>query len=169
MENFYIFLDIDGVLNDLDTIKRNYFNGIKDTTHTFNPESVSALNNLFDYLSKKYDVTLVISSVWRINMKETLMHFENNKIDLSNVKKIDKTGYYYDALGKNRRDREIKNYLKEHNEKVNYVAIDDEAKWFRIPEKNKIVTSMFDGNSLNNKKVKEWICKFENREENITL
>ena len=38
-----------------------------------------------------------------------------------------------------------------------------------IPEKNKIVTSMFDGNSLNNKKVKEWICKFENREENITL
>ena len=84
---------------------------------------------------------------------------------LSNVKKIDKTGHYYDALGRNRRDREIKNYLKEHQEKHNFLAIDDEAGSFRFPDKNKIKTSMFNGQSLNNKMVNEWIDKFEKKTE----
>ena len=170
MENFYVFLDIDGVLIDLETIKKNFYNGIKPTTHTFNTESVNALNNLFNYLSKNYDVTLVITSVWRRDMKETLMYFEKNNIDLSMLKKIDRTGYFYDALGRNHRDKEIKNYLKEHNEKHNFVAVDDEAGSFRFPDKNKIKTSMFNGQSLNNKMVSEWIEKFEkNAEKSLTL
>ena len=68
MENFYIFLDIDGVLYDWVFVKQQIAmkkqkkGGI---IKTFNPESISALNMLIFELEKKYNVNLVISSTWR--------------------------------------------------------------------------------------------------------
>ena len=165
MKNFYIFLDIDGVLTDNEFVKQNFLKGIKPTTKHFKPESVSALNYLFEYLSKDYNVNLVISSVWRSYMDETLYYFKKNKIDLSKVKSIDKTDYFYDEGRKNDRCQEIKNYLKKHKEKQNYLVIDDEANYFDFPKDKKIVTNIYN-NALNFDMVAKWKKSFENKENN---
>ena len=81
MKNFYIFLDIDGVLNDIEHIKKVHMSGIKENaTKIFNPESVLALNNLINYLSQNFNVNLVISSTWRKNMESTLHYLNKNNI-----------------------------------------------------------------------------------------
>ena len=166
MKNFYIFLDFDGTMTDKEHIKRLYYQGVRgeDTTKTFKPESVEALNYLIDYLNEKFDVNLVISSVWRRDMEETLFYLKKNNIKLDKIKKLDKTGSYYDQNGINRRDIEIKLYLKGHNETKNFVAIDDEADMFNIPPENKIKTHINDG-ALNKEMIMEWIEKFKKIEE----
>lgn len=165
MKNFYIFLDIDGVLTDNEFVKQNYLNGIKPSTKHFKPESVQALNWLFEYLSKDYNVNLVISSVWRSYMKETLYYFQKNKIDLSKVKKIDKTGFVYEEDGKNDRCQEIKDYLKAYKEKQNFLVIDDEAEFFDFPKDKKIVTNIYN-NALNFDMIAKWKRIFENSKNN---
>ena len=161
MKNFYVFLDFDGKMNDIEFFKKLHDKGIKEgITKIFKPESIVALNYLLETLSKKYDVNLVISSSWRRDMDETIYYLNKNKINLSVVKNIDKTGYVYDENNKNHRDEEIKQYLYEKNEYKNYVAIDDEAKFFKIPSQNKIVTNIYN-HSLDMQMVKNWFLEFE--------
>lgn len=168
MKNFYIFLDFDGTMTDTEHIKRLYYQGVRgeDVTKIFKPESIEALNYLIDYLNEEFDVHLVISSIWRKNMEETLFYLKKNNIKLDKIKTIDKTEFYYDQDGRNRRDKEIKQYLKEHNETENFVAIDDEATMFNIPSKNKIKTFINDG-ALNKAMVIEWIEKFKKIDEDF--
>ena len=162
MKNFYIFLDFDGTMSDIEFIKKLYYSGIKkNNTKIFKPESIEALNYLIDYLSQKYSVNLVISSVWRRDMNETIYYLNKNNIKLDKIKKIDKTGHYYDENNVNHRDQEIKQYLKEHNETKNYVAIDDEAGMFDLPIENKIETNIKNG-ALNMHMIKKWINNFKN-------
>ena len=158
MENFYLFLDIDGVLIDHEQIKRNYYAGIRPTTHTFNPKSIKALNYLVEFLTKEYDVHLVISSTWRIDMEETLKCLKRNKVKLEKFKSIDKTGHFYDENKQNHRDEEIKQFLREKGEEKNYLTIDDEAAFFNIPESKKVVTNIYNG-ALDLKMVVDWIAK----------
>ena len=69
-EKFLVFLDIDGVLYDMEFCKhgRNKKGGI---IKEFKPESMEALNLLLDRLEIDHDVKLVISSTWRLNLERT--------------------------------------------------------------------------------------------------
>lgn len=121
MKEFYIFLDIDGVLWDWPYLKKGMNEGrIKrgGIIEDLKPESIEALNYLIEKLSIKYDVKLVISSSWRFNMERTLEIIK--KAGLNYNKPIDRT-----IINFQNRGIQIKEYLKD---KVNYdyVIIDDE-------------------------------------------
>ena len=160
MKNFYIFLDFDGTMQDIEFIKQLHNFGVrKNITKIFKPESINALNFLIDNLCKDFNVVLVISSTWRRNMKETVYYLNKNNVHLNKINKIDKTGYFYDENNINHRDEEIKQYLKEKKENKNYVAIDDEAMMFDLPNLNKIITNIKDG-ALTLDQAKKWYQNF---------
>ena len=109
-QNFYVFLDIDGVLNDWKYLQY-YFDKNPDekggTITRFNPTSIFALNYLIEKLEQDYNVTLVISSTWRSNMVETvkILKEQNLKYD----KQIENIGFNYKQ---NYRGKEILKYLE---------------------------------------------------------
>ena len=61
-DNFYVFLDFDGVLYDIEYL---IMNKIKKNEKLFRyaPDSIETLNKLFSQLSTKYNPHLVISSL----------------------------------------------------------------------------------------------------------
>ena len=84
-ENFYIFIDVDGVLWDWPYIKRLTHLGLREMgglIENFNPKSIAALNYLIYKLSKVYNVDLVISSTRRDKMRKllSLLHKEGRNI-----------------------------------------------------------------------------------------
>ena len=120
-ENFYVFLNIDSALldasNDIEQSNKNEKYEAK-----FNTESVESLKFLFEKLGEFFDVNLVISSSWRLDMAKTINKLYKN--DLLNVKKVEATRVStYDIRG-----LEIKDYLKDKDNKNNYLVIDSETK-----------------------------------------
>ena len=78
-EQYFIFLDIDGTLVDLEYGQRArgpFFSFGKNTV--LNPESIEALNLLIDSLEQKYDTRLVITSGRRKNLHECVRHLYDN-------------------------------------------------------------------------------------------
>lgn len=122
--NYYIFLDIDGVLWDWNYIKTINQNGIhtKGTIKHLSPKSVFALNYLIEQLEKKYNVKLVIISTWRYHMKNTVQTLKDNGVKLDNldILSIDNT------IQNAQRGKQILNYIK--NKKVDGLAIIDDEK-----------------------------------------
>jgi hypothetical protein len=136
-ENFYIFLDIDGVLWDWpDRINQIEAGNIEKggLIEDFKPESVSACNVLIHSLGAKYDVTLIISSSWRKDMADTIVALEKN--NLTQVRKIEATRLSSDRI----RGLEIKEYLKDKPNKDNYLILDDEVSDILDDETTKIKT-----------------------------
>ena len=82
---FSIFLDFDGVLNDLNTIPNLWkFGGIfvkRDDRRVFNKESIVALNTLIDTLENKYDVELILTTFWRRNIDKCREILSNNGLN----------------------------------------------------------------------------------------
>lgn len=122
-DNFYIFLDIDGVLWDwkflLDKIKA------KETLLTdfkFKPESVDALNYLIYCIDDKYDAKLVISSTWRADMFLTKSALYKNGLIYN--KEMESTPVLPLSIPK-KRGSEIRRFLEQKNEMENYVVIDN--------------------------------------------
>lgn len=124
-EEYIIFLDIDGVMNDS-----------KREPDNFLPEAVSVLNTLFN----KYNAKVVLSSSWReyFTFNDLKDLFEQNGLL---IKIIDKTPVYICDKKINKaltleeisnldiqtdisRDFEIMNYIKVHNI-CHYVILDD--------------------------------------------
>ena len=80
-KNFYIFLDIDGVLWDWDWRLGAIDKGkIKRISYIadLNPKSIEALNFLIEKLNENFNAKLVISSTWRSNLEETREILQNN-------------------------------------------------------------------------------------------
>lgn len=156
-KNFYVFLDIDGVLWDWPFIKEEVAKGNlekgclekQDGIFAFKPESVSALKTLLEILMETYDVNLVISSSWRSDMAQTINTLI--KYDLFNVKKIEATRLTTHRI----RGLEIKEYLKDKPDNDNYCIIDDEiSDIISFVKKDSVIkTSLFDG-ALNIDQVK---------------
>jgi len=120
-ENFYVFLNIDSALlsesYDIEKTSKD-----EKQKANFNPEGINALQFLFEKLGEVYDVNLVISSNWRLDMAKTIN--ELYKSNLLNVKKVEATKVStYDIRG-----LEIKEYLKDKANKNNYLVIDSETK-----------------------------------------
>ena len=154
-ENFYIFLDIDGVLWDWkwrkNAIKNGKINNTQQITE-FNPKSVEALNYLSKELNKKYNVKMVISSSWRHDMNFVKKQFDTQKINYN--------GELYRTTITNqpeRRSLEIIDFLYNH-ESGDFVIIDDEKFDFdEFFSKEKIIkTSIFEG-SLSKKHIDKWL------------
>ena len=122
MKNFYIFLDIDGVLYDSDYIVREMDSGrMKKGSFIckFKPESMQALNLLIKNLKINYNVNLIISSTWRANMSFTTKTLYDNGLIFDG--NIDRTPIYDPS----RRGEQILDFLKD-KENFDFVIIDDE-------------------------------------------
>ena len=144
-DNFYIFLDIDGVMFDW---KYRLSSGKKlgGVIKDFNPESVKSLNFLCDTLSKQFNTSVVITSTWKQHWDSLLEVFDANGVDVSKVN-LSKTTTRINPCY---RGREIVEYLGEGYRDANYVIIDDEMFDYRefFDKKDIIKTNMQDG-SLN--------------------
>ena len=159
--NFYIFLDIDGVMFDWEYIKSCERSREILKLHIFNPKSVEALNYLMKEMGKQYNVNLVISSIWRLFMKETEEVFKKNNICYPN--KLTCTPHFYDP---HERGGEIMQYLKNVNfnkNKDDYLIIDDETfdfdKYF--PKSKFIKTNIFNA-SLSMEMVQKYLSQKNN-------
>lgn len=126
-EDFYVFLDFDGVLYDLKYLS--------DTTSSFKElflenkkvfnyakDSIDALNKLFARLSTKYNPHLVISSFWRFLPTQLLIKsLTENGLDISNLD-IHKTKV---TLHQHKRGLEIKDFLVQQGNCENFIIADD--------------------------------------------
>ena len=160
-ENFYVFLDIDGVLWDWEWRKSQIEKGSKKEFfwEQFNPESMSALNHLLRTLGKKYNCFLVISSTWRQDMNIT------NKLLRLNGLKFDKpllaTPISSDP---SRRGEEILRFFGT-NRTQNFVIIDDESFDFhKYFSSDKIIKTNIFSHSLNRQDVSKYLKNALNKE-----
>lgn len=162
-QNFYIFLDIDGVLNDWKYLKYYLDNHPEEkggVITRFNPMSMFALNYLIEKLEKDYNVCLVIISTWRSNMVETVKTLKNQNLKYN--KQIDALGFYFNSY---QRGKEILKYLENKNDKTNFVIIDDEDFDYKNNiSKNKIIKTNFFDNSLNLKQVINFLKNMQNKD-----
>jgi hypothetical protein len=158
-QNFYIFLDIDGVLWDEHFISKIIKSGIRlkqddSISNYFKPSSMRALNFLINTLKEHFEVILVISSNKRMDMQKTVLQLKNN--GLTKVNKIDHTPVLLESFDMDR-GLEIKNYLTGKPNNQNHCVIDDEINDITpyIKKENIIKTS--DQKALSLTQVKEFL------------
>ena len=161
-ENFYVFLDVDGVLNDFLTIPGLHkFGGmfVKHTdSNTFNRESIQAVNYLLKVLDTKYNVKLVLSSFWRLNFEKAKSVLKNNGLEYEG-----EIGRTSNLRGK-KRAIEILRYLAEHEDRnvtQNFLTIDDKGhlpKYFK--DQNSIKTNIING-SLTMSDILNYLDKYQ--------
>ncbi len=167
MKNFYIFLDIDGVMYDWDYIISEVDAGRMregKLIQKFKPESIEALNLLINELEKYYSVHLIISSTWREDMHFAVDTLKNNGLKYN--KDIEKTPIYDPT----KRGEQILDYLSDKRD-FDFVIIDDEMfdfnKYFR-PE-NIIKCEMFHS-ALSIEMVENYLNKkIKNKEKNFEI
>ncbi|MFA6860627.1 MAG: HAD domain-containing protein [Clostridia bacterium] len=158
-EKFYIFLDIDGVLWDWAWLKERIAHKVfkkGGAISKFNPSSMLALNYLIEYLQKRFEVNVVISSSWRHDLEKIKNKLLENGLKFSgHISKTPRT------INPFNRGMEILSYLKNKDNKENYVVLDDETFDFShtLDLKKLIKTNIFSG-GLNMEMVKKFLYKF---------
>jgi hypothetical protein len=124
-----MFLDIDGVLNSVDTAVA--FHSLKtEIDYRINEQRLDPVSiGLLKALCDKTDAKIVISSTWR--MGRTLQDFINifASYGWKDFPVIDKTpiGYHLFEIGSRTRGHEIQHWLSEHPEVTKYLIIDDDS------------------------------------------
>ena len=132
MKTFYIFLDIDGVMNDF-----SYWNKCKEKNknprfmqmenYPFNPESLNNLMKLSQYLLHQQTVTrIVLSSTWRLD--DTSTAIVNSRLAEYGMTIYNKTPRLdklpLDKLNSHR-SLEIKAWLNSNKNPTKYLVLDD--------------------------------------------
>lgn len=154
---FLIFLDFDGVLNDIKNthiLKMGGFFVHENDNETFCKSSIEAINYLIDSLSQKYDIELVLSTFWKHFFKKAVKILKNNGLEYQG--KINRTSFF---LGQ-RRSKEIFNYLASNDEWIDFLIIDDKMslkKYF--VEKNFLKTNIWNG-ALKMSDVSDYLNKY---------
>lgn len=140
-QEFYIFLDFDGVLNDFKTIPHVAgFLFKKKDKDVFNRESIEALNCLIETLEHKFSVVLVLSTFWRKNLKKASELLYNHGLRYNGIILATPFASYKTRLF------EIMEFIKKYKLNENYVVIDDIPKITQyFAEKNNIKTNIIDG------------------------
>lgn len=115
-----VFLDVDGVLNSIDHAKKVYEETLRAHSgyeYPFDPECLERLQRLVE----KTDARIVITSTWR-KTEEGKRVLQNilEQYDLAN-----RVIGYTPILNKIRGE-EIKFFLKELNQDVSYIILDDD-------------------------------------------
>ena len=69
-KDFFVFSSLNGVLNSKLWLTKFKEFGLDEKGYSklICPDSLSALNNLIKKISKKFNVKLVLSSLWRMNV-----------------------------------------------------------------------------------------------------
>lgn len=121
---YYIFLDIDGVLNDEVHIEKCYeMNGgypMSMNHCPFDPKALTNLMNLVKRIREVGEPRIVLSSTWRLH--EIDMEIVSARIAEYGLRLFDKTPYIYSQRG-----LEIKDYLSSHQEEdYKFVILDDD-------------------------------------------
>ena len=142
-EKFLIFLDFDGVLNDIKSVshllKMGGFFVREDDDNVFCKESIEAINYLIETMSLKYDVQLVLSTFWK-RFPKAVNILKNNGIKYSGT--IEKTPKFFGL----KRAKEIIHYLVDYEEWKDFVILDDKSRLKKcFSEKNFIKTNLWDG------------------------
>ncbi|MBE5738231.1 MAG: hypothetical protein E7354_00645 [Clostridiales bacterium] len=155
-EDFYLFLDIDGVMWDwpwrIEEIKHGRIKKGGSIRH-FNPESVEALNALMAYLNEDYNCNLVISSTWRRFMDLTLTTLDNNNVVLP--QNVERTPF---SKNPKQRGREILSYLTDMPSSDNILIIDDGMHDFAEHfSPSQIIKTNIYGESLRHHHINNWI------------
>lgn len=132
MKPFYIFLDIDGVMNDFEywtKCKKKHGNGrvMSLQNYPFNPDSLNNLMLLNQELQhKQYATRIILSSTWRLGENDTAI--VNSRLAEYGMQIYDKTSQL-DRMPLNKltsfRSFEIKEWLKTHKNPTNYIILDD--------------------------------------------
>ena len=142
MKDFFIYLDIDGVLNNYDWIKLfsdENSNFAKKNDKYIDLRCIKALNNLMKTLKDNgYNLVVIISSAWRVDMPDTIERLL--KSGLNKPKFFGKTVFDKDR----HRGKEIFEHTSSFGLNENeFVIIDDEVISIKeyFNEKNIIKTS----------------------------
>lgn len=121
-----LFLDIDGVLNTENAIMLNHYYR-KDENFAFDENCVDYLN----YICKKYDFKIVVSSTWRRsgldNIRKQLYDngVKGDVIDTTTFEHLENRG------------AEIQKWLDEHESEIsNYIILDDDTDMLETQEKH---------------------------------
>ena len=125
MEEVYLFLDIDGVLNRRSDWDKKFY---------MNPECLQAFDELINKLHKKYDLRIILSSTWRFAMSND--ESDSVLLPLNTVLHKYHLGIYGSTVKSNKtRQEEIEYYIRRNG--VNkYVILDDDASLF--PDRSRI-------------------------------
>lgn len=127
---FYIFLDIDGVLNNMEywneCFARHQVKGIMSMNcFPFDPKCLNNLMKLNQELQKQnYNVKIVLSSTWRLNDYDVAI--VNSRLAEYGMRISERTL----SLSSGNRGLEIKHFLNEEGmpKADNYFILDDEIK-----------------------------------------
>ena len=127
---FYIFLDIDGVLNNMnywdECFDRHHVKGIMSMhCFPFDPKCLNNLMKLNQKLQKQgFNVKIILSSTWRLNQIDT--EIVNSRLAEYGMRIFGKTI----SLRSANRGLEIKNFLenKKYGKAKKFLIIDDEIK-----------------------------------------
>ena len=143
-EDYYIFLDFDGVLNDIKSIPALYkLGGIfvnKKDTKVFSQDSIHALNSLISTLSHRYNPIIVLTTFWRHDMEKAKSILFANGLQFDG--EIDSIPF----LSYKSRLSLIVDYIRNYDSKDNYLIIDDIPSITKyILEKNLIKTNILSG------------------------
>lgn len=126
-EDFYVFLDFDGVLYDLKYLAENapsFKDIFTDDKKIFSyaTDSIDALNKLFERLSSKYEPHLVISTFWRFLPTSLLVKsLVSSGLNTEGIE-IHKTKI---TLHPHKRGLEVKDFLEHHDNSENFIIADD--------------------------------------------
>ena len=131
---FFVFLDIDGVLTDIDC-------GIHPRTglREFKPESVEVLNYLIKKLEEQYIVRVVITSSLIAEMGKLMRMFRIYNVECDHR--------IWGVPDGETRGEQIKKFLRPEPKETGYVIIDDDYHDFlgKFDAKRLIKTSRYEG------------------------
>jgi hypothetical protein len=164
---FYIFLDIDGVLNNMEywneCFERHQVKGIMSMNcFPFDPKCLNNLMKLSQELQKQnYVVKIVLSSTWRLNQMD--IGIVNSRLAEYGMRIFATTI----SLSSGKRGLEIKDFLEDeqYGKADNYLILDDEIKDIaeQFEEKHIIHTNFNTG--FNNEKLEEAMKKLNSFEQ----
>lgn len=159
-EIFLIFLDIDGVLDNMnyweECFKRHKVKGIMSMRNfPLDPKCLNNLMKLNQELEKNYEVKIILSSTWRLNEIDTAI--VNHRLAEYGMRVFEKTGY--STTGK--RGIEIQEYLDHYKNYKDYLVLDDDVNDIIgiIPEE-KVIKTYFES-GFNDEKLQEALKRIE--------
>lgn len=121
MKKIYMFLDVDGVFNNLNNWKKKYFKyGFSSGTYSIDEKNIRKFAKLYRQLGKKYEMHCVLSSTWRLSKDGRaviLNRLRDNGIKLEGITEPEHQ----------ERGKQILKYLSNINNEYDLaIAIDDD-------------------------------------------
>lgn len=135
-KTIYIFLDVDGVLNNESYTKERFLRHHKPMNTFGVPFDPKCLNNLMILVEELeingYQVKIILSSSWRIS--DIGFAIVNARLQEYGLHLTDKTPYVNFNRGE-----EIKEYLLDNPEYIDYIIIDDSIRDIILLHPNNVV------------------------------